>query len=172
MRGRRSIALLACVAWLPLAGPAVAQEAVALAIEGWQQTDGKDGIVTFRCASSICAAGSVVSYKFQPHRPELTLAMFEKHHQALAEANRNSGRIRAVAITEPTERTVDGIRVLQIFREVDWDDGSHTSTIEARLIGPDKSVSLVSDSPKREWTVNNFEGFLRNLVLIVGIREP
>ena len=45
-----------------------------------------------------------------------------------------------------------------------------TFTIEARLIGPDKSFSLVSDSPKREWTANNFEGFLRSLVAIAGMK--
>ena len=28
----------------------------------------------------------------------------------------------------------------------------------------------LSDSPRREWTANNFEGFLRSLVAIAGIR--
>jgi hypothetical protein len=43
-------------------------------------------------------------------------------------------------------------------------------SIEARVIGPDKSFSLVSDSPKREWTANNFEGFLRSLIAIAGLK--
>ena len=67
------------------------------------------------------------------------------------------------------ERNVAGVRVMQVSREVDWADNTTTFTIEARLIGPDKSFSLVSDSPKREWTANNFEGFLRSLVVIAGI---
>ncbi len=75
-------------------------------------------------------------------------------------------------IAEPKERTVDGVRVLQISREVDWSDGTTTFTIEARLIGAGKSFSLVSDSAKREWTANNFEGFLRPLAAIAGVKGP
>jgi hypothetical protein len=68
------------------------------------------------------------------------------------------------------ERNVAGVRVMQVSREVDWADNTTTFTIEARLIGPDKSFSLVSDSPKREWTANDFEGFLRRMVDIAGIK--
>ena len=68
------------------------------------------------------------------------------------------------------ERTVEGVRVMQVSREVDWDDNTTTFTIESRLIGPERSFILVSDSPKREWTVNNFEGFLRSLVAIAGLK--
>lgn len=170
MRSLR-VAFIAATFWLSLPFAAPAQESIALAIEGWQQQDGKNGITYYRCASSICAEGSVVSYKFQPHRPNLTLAEFEKHHRALADANRNAGRVRGVAISNPKERTADGVRILQVDREVDWDDGSHTSTIEARLIGPQRSASVVSDSPKHDWTANNFEGFLRSLVPVMGLEQ-
>src|SRR5688572_9409335 len=145
----------ALIAALLLAQPAAAQETIALAIDGWQQESGKDGIVYYRCASEICAAGSVVSYKSQPHRTALTLEDFEKHHRGLAEHNKGSGHVRDARIIEPKERTIDGVRVLQISREVDWTDDKRTFSIEARLIGPDRSFSLVSDSPKREWTANN-----------------
>jgi hypothetical protein len=164
--------ILTLVAILLLSQPAAAQETIALAIEGWQQKSGQDGVVYYRCTSEICAAGSVVSYKAQPQRPELTLGDFEKHHRGLAEHNTGSAHIRDARITEPKERTIDGVRVLQVSREVDWADGTTTFTIEARLIGPDRSYSLASDSPKREWTANNFEGFLRRLVDIAGIRRP
>jgi hypothetical protein len=160
------------VAILLLSQPAAAQETIALAIEGWQQQSGQDGVVYYRCASEICAAGSVVSYKAQPHRTEITLDMFEKHHRSLADNNKGSGKIRDVRISEAKERTAEGVRVLQVSREVDWADGTTTFTIDARLIGPDKSFSLVSDSPKREWTINNFEGFLRSLVQIAGLQQP
>jgi hypothetical protein len=163
---------LAAIAALLLAEPAAAQETIALAIEGWQQQSSADGIVYYRCASDICAAGSVVSYKEQPHRTTITLKDFETHHRGLAERNKGSGRIRDARITAPAERTVDGVRVLQVSREVDWDDGTTTFTIEARLIGTDRSFSLVSDSPQREWTANNFEGFLRSLVAIAGLERP
>jgi hypothetical protein len=162
--------LRALIAALVLSQPAAAQETIALAVEGWRQQSGQDGVVYYRCASEICAAGSVVSYKAQPHRPELTLANFDKHHRGLAERNKGSGHIRDVRISEARERTTEGVRVFQISREVDWSDGTTTFTIEARLIGPDRSYSLVSDSPKREWTTNNFEGFLRRLVDIAGIQ--
>lgn len=168
---RRAITCGALAILLMQASPSPAQDAVALAVEGWRQTE-KNGIVYYRCDSAICASGSVVSYKFQPHRTGLTLAEFEKHHHALAEANRNTGRIKGVTIGDPKERTIEGVRVLQVSREVDWDDGTHTSTIEARLIGPQRSASVVSDSPKPEWTGNNFEGFLRSLVPIMGIAQP
>lgn len=63
--------------------------------------------------------------------------------------------------------------ILQCDRLVTWTDGTKTYTIEARLVGPSKSFSLVSDSPSREWTKANFEGFLRSLVAIAGIQtEP
>jgi hypothetical protein len=150
--------------------PASAQETVVLAIEGWQQQEGRDGVVYYRCASSICADGSVVSYKAQPHRPTVTLAQFESHHRGLAKENTGTGKIRAVRILAPKERTIDGVRVLQVSREVDRTDNTTTFTIEARLIGSDRSFSLVSDSPKREWTANNFAGFLRRMVDIAGIK--
>jgi hypothetical protein len=59
---------------------------------------------------------------------------------------------------------------MQVSRQVDWDDKTSIFTIESRLIGSDRSFSLVSDSPKREWTVNNFEGFLRSLIAIAGLK--
>ena len=154
-----------------LAAPqgAAAQETIALAIEGWR-AETRDGVTYHRCASQICAAGSTVSYKEQPHRTTISMADFEKHHRGLVDMNKGSGRIRDVRLTEIKERTVEGVRVMQAFREVDWADGKTVFTIEARLIGPSRSFSLVSDSPKREWTVNNFEGFLRSLVAVAGLK--
>jgi hypothetical protein len=162
------------IGWLALAltvvAPAAsAQETIALAVEGWRQQAGRDGVVYYRCASQICAAGSVVSYKPQPHRTALTLADFESHHRGLAKHNAGSGSVRDARVSEPKQRTIEGVRVLQINRQVDWTDNTTTFSIEARLIGPDRSFSLVSDSPRREWTANNFEGFLRRLVDIAGI---
>jgi hypothetical protein len=161
-------AVLALLAALVLAQGAAAQTEVALAIDGWR-SQARDGITYYRCASQICAAGSVVSYKKQPHRPALTLADFEGHHRGLAEHNKGSGRIRDVRVADARERTVEGVRVMQVRREVDWADGTTTFTIEARLIGPQNSYSLVSDSPGREWTHSNFEGFLPRLVDIALI---
>ncbi len=154
---------------LLLGGAAAAQESFALAVEGWQQQEGSDGVVYYRCASPICASGSTVSYKAQPHRTALTLAEFDAHHRGLAKRNSGTARIRTAKVSNPQERTVKGVRVMQINREVVWAEGRTTYTIEARLIGPDKSFSLVSDSPKAEWTKNNFEGFLRRMVDIAGI---
>ena len=155
---------------LLLTQPAAAQETIALAVEGWR-SETRNDIVYYRCASQACAAGSVVSYKQQPHRIALTLAEFEKHHRGLADQNRGQGRIRDVRIKDVKERSVEGVRVMQVAREVDWADNSTTFTIESRLIGPDRSFSLVSDSPRREWTANNFEGFLRRMIDIAGIRS-
>ena len=73
-------------------------------------------------------------------------------------------------VADPRERTIEGVRVFEARREVDWTDNTTTFSIEARVIGPDKSFSLVSDSPKREWTANNFEGFLRSLIAIAGLK--
>jgi hypothetical protein len=154
---------LALLSALVLADGAAAQTAVALAIDGWR-SEAREGITYFRCASQICAAGSVVSYKKQPHRPALTLADFENHHRGLAEHNKGTGRIRDVRVADVRERTVEGVRVMQVRREVDRADGTTTFSIEARLIGPKNSYSLVSDSPGRDWTHNNFEGFLPRLV--------
>jgi hypothetical protein len=170
MRFVSQMGWLAIVLMFSLARPASAQEAIALAIEGWRQELRPDGITYYRCASQICAAGSVVSYKPQPHRSGITMADFETHHRGLAKQNAGTRNIRAVRITELKERTIESVRVLQVSREVDWADNSTTFTIEARLIGPDKSFSLVSDSPKREWTANNFAGFLARLVDIAGIK--
>jgi len=159
------------LALLLLVQGAAAQETIALAVEGWR-TETRNDIVYYRCASPICAAGSVVSYKQQPHRTALTLAEFENHHRGLAAQNKGQGRIRDVRIKDVKERTVEGVRVMQVAREVDWADNTTTFTIESRLIGPDRSFSLVSDSPRREWTANNFEGFLRQMVNIAGLKKP
>ena len=157
------------LALLLLVQGAAAQETIALAVEGWR-IETRNDIVYYRCASPICAAGLVVSYKQQPHRTALTLAEFENHHRGLAAQNKGQGRIRDVRIKDVKERSVEGVRVMQVAREVDWADNTTTFTIESRLIGPDRSFSLVSDSPRREWTANNFEGFLRQMVNIAGIR--
>ena len=170
MRLVRRVGWFAIVLTVGAAQPAAAQEVIALAIEGWRQEARDDGSVYYRCASQICAAGSVVSYKPQPHRPTLTFAEFENHHRGMAKHYTGTGRMREVRVSEPKQRTVDGVRVFQLNREVDWTDNSTTFSVEARLIGSDKSFSLVSDSPKREWTSNNFEGFLRRLVDIAGIK--
>jgi hypothetical protein len=58
----------------------------------------------------VCAAGSVVSYKQQPHRTALTLAEFENHHRGLADQNKGQGRIRDVRIKDVKERSVEGVR--------------------------------------------------------------
>jgi hypothetical protein len=160
---------LAAALMLGASEPALAQETIAVAVEGWR-TEERGGVVYYRCASKVCAAGSVVSYKPQPHRPALTLADFENHHRGLAKHYSGTDNMRAVRVSEPKERTIEDVRVLQISREVDWTSGRTTFSIESRLIGSDKSFSLVSDSPKREWTANNFEGFLRSLVAIAGIK--
>src|SRR5215213_2898556 len=90
-------AVLALLAAVLVADVAVGQETkVVLAIEGWR-SEARDGITYFRCASRICAAGSVVSYKRQPHRPTLTLADFEAHHRGLNEHNKARSNIRDCA---------------------------------------------------------------------------
>ena len=156
------------VALLFFTRPAPAQEA--LAVEGWRSHK-SEGTTYYECASPICAAGSQVSYKRQQHRASVTLPDFETHYRWLAGLNRDPSKIRDVRISDAKERTIDGVRVLQLNREVDWTDNSTTFTIEARLIGPERSFSLVSDSPKPEWTANNYEGFLRRLVDIAGIKS-
>lgn len=155
---------------LLVASPVLAQDTIAVAIEDWRH-ELRNDVHYYRCAGSACAAGSVVSYKEQPHRTTISMADFEKHHRGLVEQNKGSGRIRDVRLTEIKERTVEGVRVMQAFREVDWADGKTVFTIEARLIGADRSYSLVSDSGKREWTVNNFEGFLRSMIAIAGLKK-
>ena len=128
-------AVLALLAALFVADAAAGQETkVVLAIEGWR-SEARDGITYFRCASRICAAGSVVSYKRQPHRPTLTLADFEAHHRGLNEQNKGRSNIRDVRLVDVRERTVEGVRVMQVGREVDWASGNTTFSIEARLIG-------------------------------------
>ena len=165
---RAFVCWAALVLLLGSAGPAVAQATIALAVDGWRVQE-RDGVTYYRCDSRICAAGSVVSTKPQRHRPALTLAEFENHHRGLAQRYNGTGNMRAVRVSEPRQRTLEGVRVLQISREVDWASNTTTFTIESRVIGPDQSFSLVSDSPKREWTANNFESFLRSLVAIAGI---
>jgi hypothetical protein len=164
-------AVLALLAVLLCVAGAAAQETVALAIEGWRH-EVRNDVHYYRCASQVCATGSVVSTKEQPHRTTISMAEFEKHHRGLAAQNKGSGRIRDVRLSDIKERTAEGVRVMQVSREVDWDDRTTTFTIESRLIGADRSFSLVSDSPKREWTVNNFEGFLRQMVNLAGLGKP
>ncbi len=44
--------------------------------------------------------------------------------------------------------------------------------IEARLIGPQTSYTLMSSSPRLEWSTNNFEGFLPRIVDLVLLNNP
>jgi hypothetical protein len=158
------------VALLLFTPPAVAQDGTTLSIEGWR-THTSDGTVYNDCASPICAAGSEVSYKQQRHRASITLSDFEKHHRWVAGLNRDESKVRDVRISEVKERIIDSVRVLQVSRQVDWADNTTTFTIEARLIGPERSFSLVSDSASPEWTARNYEGFLHRLLDIAGIKS-
>jgi hypothetical protein len=166
----KMVPLIVAAILCPKAAPA--QERVALAIEGWQAQTRSDGVVAYRCASSICAAGSEVSYKRQPHRMALTLAQFEAHHRQLAAQYRGTGRIRDLRISASSERVIDGVRVLQLRRDFDWVDGSRSVLIESRLIGPKSSYSVVSASPAFEWTARNFEGFLPRMIDIAALQAP
>ncbi|MEA2874232.1 MAG: hypothetical protein QOH67_4208, partial [Hyphomicrobiales bacterium] len=85
-------AVLSLLATLVCGSGAIAQETIALAIEGWR-AETREGVTYYRCANQTCAAGSTVSYKAQPHRTTISLADFEKHHRGLAEQNKGSGRI-------------------------------------------------------------------------------
>ena len=158
------------VALLLFTPPAAAQKGITLSVEGWR-THTSDGTVYNDCASPTCAAGSAVSYKQQQHRATITLPDFEKHHRWLAGLNRDPSKIRDVRISDVKERIIESVRVLQVSRQVDWTDNTTTFTIEARLIGPERSLSLVSDSPRPEWTANNYEGFLRRLLDIAAIKS-
>ena len=149
-----------------------AQDHVAVAINGWERNEEGSGVVAFRCASSICAAGSEVSYRRQPHRPEVTLAAFEAHHRKLAAEYSGTGKIRDLRIAAPQERVVEGVRVVQVRREFEWADGTRDVLIEARLIGPQKSYTLMSSSPRLEWSTNNFEGFLPRIIDLVLLNNP
>ena len=151
------------VALLLFTPPAVAQESIVFSVEGWR-SHSSEGTLYYDCASPTCAAGSEVNYKQQRHRAGITLPDFEKHHRWLAGLNRDVSKIRDVRISDVKERMVEGVRVLQVNREVDWTDNTTTFTIEARLIGPERSFSLVSDSPSPESTASNYEGFLRRLL--------
>ena len=164
-------AVLALLTMFLLGAPALAQDTYAILLEGWRH-EVRGDVHYYRCANPDCAAGSVLSYKEQPHRTTISLADYEKHHRGLVAQNKGAGRIRDVRLSEIKERKIEGVRVMQVSREVDWDDNTTTFTIEARLIGPDRSFSLVSDSPKREWTANNLDGVLRGLVAIAGVKRP
>ena len=163
-------AAIAVAALVP--STARAQEHVALAINGWARSDGGDGIVAFNCASRICAAGSEVSYKRQPHRPEVTLAAFEAHHRKLATEYSGTGKIRDLRVSAPQERVVEGVRVMQVRREFDWTDGTRHVLIEGRLVGPQKTYTLMSSSAQLDWSTNNFEGFLPRIVDLVLLNNP
>jgi len=158
------------VALLLFTPPAAAQKGITLSVEGWR-THTSEGTVYNDCASPTCAAGSEVSYKRQQHRATVTLPDFETHHRWLAGLNRDPNKIRDVRISDTKGRTIEGVRILQLNREVDWTDNTTTFTIEARLIGPERSFSLVSNSPRPEWTASNYEGFLRRLLDIAAIKS-
>ena len=100
-------AVLALLAALLFASAALAQETIALAIEGWRH-EVRGDVHYYRCASQICAAGSVVSNKEQPHRTTISMADFEKHHRGLVAQNKGIGRIRDVRLSDIKERTVEG----------------------------------------------------------------
>jgi hypothetical protein len=151
------------------AGAAHAQDRIALGIEGWAAQVQEGGVIAYQCASSICASGSEVSYKRQPHRPNLSLRDFEEHHRRIAAHAGGSGRLRELRISAPQERVLGFVRVLQLRRDFVWADGTSNALIESRLIGPKASYSLVSASPKIEWTRNNFEGFLARMVEIASM---
>jgi len=109
-------AVFALLAILLAVSGAIAQDTIALAIEGWRHEVRSD-VHYYRCASQICAAGSVVSTKEQPHRA-ISMADFEKHHRGLAAQNKGAGRIRDVQLSEIKERTIEGVRVMQVRRQV------------------------------------------------------
>jgi hypothetical protein len=165
-------ALIVAFAALLAAGTAQAQDSIALAIEGWSVGAKQDGVIAYRCASSICASGSEVSYKRQPHRPGLSLDDFREHHERIAAQSSGTGKLRELRISSPQERVINDVRILQLRRDFTWADGTSSALIESRLIGPRASYSLVSVSPRYEWTRNNFEGFLVRMVDMTSLSRP
>lgn len=162
------LALLAAVL-VAAPPPLLAQDVVALTFEGWDRRETPGGVVAFRCASPRCPPGAEVSYKRQPHRPTVGMAQFEAHHTRLARnapAN-SSGRIIEARITGFSERTVEGVRVLSGRREVAWSDGSGNAAIDALLIGPAASFSVVSEAGDLKTAEAVFSHFLPRLVDLV-----
>ena len=149
------------LAVLVLGGGAVAQETIALAIEGWRARRATASPTIG--AQAICAAGSVVSYKAQPHRttyrwrssrsttagsPHRTR---ERAHPRRAHLRRQGAHRRGRACDAGLPRGRLGRQHHDLHDEV----------------APDRAGAKLQPgerSPKREWTANNFEGFLRSMV--------
>lgn len=154
---------------LASAAPAMAQQAYVLVFEGWQRTAYSNGIVAYECVSRGCPANARVSYRRQPHRPVLEMAQFEAHHQRLSrEAPASSqGRVSEAKASGFAERAVEGVRVLTLRRDVTWTDGVQTAAIDALLIGPDASFSVVSNADDLADAQADFAQFLPRLIDLV-----
>lgn len=142
-------------------------------LQGWWQQNGANGVVYYICASDACGENSLMSFKAQQARTAtVTLAEFENRHRQVAARNKGVPGIRDVRIADAKERSVAGVRVLQVSREMDWADGTTTFTIEARLIGSERTYSMVSGSPKSEMTVSNFENFMPRVAGMAAATGP
>lgn len=167
------LALLAAAGVMGTGGGARAQTVVVLEMEGWRRSVAPNGVVAYACASRLCPAGSQVSYKAQPHRPTVGRAQFEGHHTRIARdaPGASGGRITAAAVEGFAERTVEGVRVLSIRRSVSWSDGARTVAVDALLIGPKASFSVVSDAAEPAAAEAGFDHFLPRLIDIVLVAQ-
>lgn len=146
-----------------------AAEASALpVVDGWWQETGSDGIVYYLCASAACGESSMISFKAQKIRTPVSLQEFESRYRKFAERSKGSAGVREIKVTDPKERSIEGVQVLQISREMTWADGTTQFIIEARLFGGGRSFSIISGSQTPELSVSNFEKFLPRLAVLVA----
>lgn len=160
--------MLCLVALLTLPASADETPAGPPAIDGWWQEVGSDKVMYYVCAHRDCGENSLVSFKMQKARTPVTLAEFESRYREIAERSKKAPGIRDFKISQSKERTIDGIQVLQITREMSWADGSTTFAIEARLFGDGRSFSLISGSAGAESAASNFEKFVPHIANLVA----
>lgn len=82
------------------------------------------------------------------------------------------GQILTAGVHDLDERTVEAVRILSIRRDVAWSDGTRAASIDALLIGPSASRSVVADAADPCTVAAVFDHFLPRLIDLVLVAEP
>lgn len=159
--------LLSCV--LPLAGAAHAQspsQQVPIRIEGWTIQSAPTGTVYFTCQRPACGGNAaVLSVNRRARMADMTLERFQAIQVSLnASILARVPDTRSSTLGPAMVAEAKTVKIFTVPRDHVTTSGRERFYLNALLVGPSDSLSVVSEGPSRQNANENFRVFLPRLI--------
>ncbi|MFS8035915.1 hypothetical protein ACI7BZ_02935 [Xanthobacter sp. AM11] len=159
---------------VPLLAAALPQAARAenpfgLEVAGWTSRMAQTGTTYFQCAGKACGGSAALLSLRQPgHMARMTLAQFaDVQERVNARIREQVADTHASTIGPAQEVESRGVRVFTSTRDYETTAGVRHHFVNALLVGPQASLSVVSDAPTTAQARANFDAFLPRLLDLV-----